>query len=152
MSVARQRNIGAFVKGLSGSAVVAVIAGGCADGVAQNGTAIDRHAESKSVLLTAKVLVLAEIDLASAETATFEIKIQDQVPGGSFADFKTLTDDPVVLEADEGNYVFALDVDLGPAKQEVRIVVTCTLSASGTDTVDFMTALLVGGADELPIT
>ena len=123
MSVATQRNIGAFVKVLSGSALIPVVAGGGLDDVVQNGTVIDRHVESVSVLLAAKVLVLADIDLASTETATFDIQIEDRVPGGVFALFKALTPLPVVLEADEGNFVFALDVDLGPAKQEVRITI-----------------------------
>ncbi len=152
MSVATQRNIGAYVKALSGSALIPVVAGGGLDDVVQNGTTIDRHAESISVLLAAKLIVHADIDLATSETATFDIQIEDRVPGGAFALFKALTPLPVVLEAAEGVYVFELDVDLGPAKQEIRATLKVTMSAGATDTVDVMMVFLVGGPDEQPIT
>ena len=152
MSVATQRNIGAYLKLLSASALIPVVAGGGLDGVAQNGTTIDRHAQSVSVVLAAKVIVLADVNVSGADDAAFVITIEDRVPGGTFALFKTLTPAPTpIVVATEGPVAFELDVDLGPAKQEVRVVITVTMSAGATDTADVMLALLIGGPDEQPI-
>lgn len=153
MNVAFQRNIGSFVSVVAALAATSVTAGSGADGTPQDGLAFDR--ESKTQLcLSALAAVQVDATLAAAETVEVNIGVQDSADGVTWDDYEPGPLDnytPTVID-ETGTSTATRKIQLGGARRYVRIRATLTFSAGGTDTADISGVLVVGGADELPIT
>lgn len=137
-----------MIKTVTGLTARTITAGGTGDGVAQNGTSIDRQD-----IYSAIVAVPITAVLAATETATVNVKVQDSADNSTFADFASATE--LVLTGDTGGStetdIIQLKVNLQGAKRYMRVVVTCDLSATGTDTATFAAVVALTGAIENPL-
>ena len=151
MSVSKMRNIGAYLHAVAALASNSVLAGGGADGVAQNGLTIDREARD-SLSLSALAVVHGFAALSATKTATISIAMQDSADGSTWA---TYDPDPsgsyvATVQDASGHFVATRELNLAGARRYVRLVVTPTLSATGTDTCVIDGTVIIGGSDELP--
>ena len=155
MSFALQHDIGEFIQGGFARIPAVITAGAGDDGVEVNGSWFTR-------VLTAlyhsmDVMIVWSTTLVTAETLTLVANIQDAdtVGGSGAADYGTALASVVVATATASPNetivgVTGFHVDLGAAKQFIRLQSTATLSASGTDTVAIAAIFVFGGADVLP--
>ena len=155
MNVSQSRNIGAYIKRVLAFNHLQVVAGGGADGVAQNGRGIDRSLDASGNLsLSASVGLLISAVLAGSETASAVVQIQDSDDDGSgdaYADFGDPSAATLVSDGADENGVLDFDIDLSGAKKWVRMEVTVTMSAGDTDTAELMGDLVMAGPPERPI-
>lgn len=141
------RNVGAFIRGLPALVNTSRTTGN--DGVAINGATIDRNTLATAVR-SAKLVVLADAVLGTGETLTLRGRLEDSANGSSWAALAGETPADVV-ETLTGLHVAGFDFNIEGARRYIRAVVTPTLSASASDTVDVAAVLVVGGAYETPI-
>lgn len=152
MSIARQRDIGSFIKGANALAPNVVTAGGGGDGVEQNGYYIDRTDR-----LSGKLIVNYTAVLAQDETLTLAANLQDATDGAGtgVADYGDAFAAAVVATGGAGGStevgVIEIDVDLSGANLFVRGQVTPTLSAAVTDTCALSAVLVLSGGSEYPL-
>ncbi len=150
---ALMKNIGAWVRGLFAFSNLTVTAGDAADGVAQNGVSIDRE-DFTSVFLSGKLMVNANVTIASSDTVTLRARFEDSADNAAWAAYQAEPGgDPadVVMSATD-TFVQEFDVNLAGARRYVRCVLTATLSEADTDTVALAATLVVGGSAEVPMT
>lgn len=137
-----------MVKPVLGLAPVTATAGGANDNVAQNGVSIDRLDYYSAI-----VSVPVTATLTASETATVSVKVQDSADGSTWADFES--GDDLVLTGDVGGStetdIATLKVNLQGADKYIRVVVTCDLSASATDTATFAAIVDLTGSIENPV-
>ncbi len=146
MSIALMRNIGAFVSPKFGGDHYEVVAGGGADGVAQNGDAVDRQGH-----LSCNVAVPMTAVLASSETASTVVQMQDSADGSTgWADYGDPSAAKLMTDAVNESDILDFDVDLSGAKAFIRTEITTTCSAGVTDTVQVMNVVTLGPKDENP--
>ncbi len=148
MNIAQSRNIGAYIKNVLAFNYLQVTAGGGADGVAQNGRSVNRLN-----YLSCVVSVLVSAALASTETASVTIQLQDSADGSTgWANYKAATTIAIAaLEGGDPNGQVEGDFNLSAAKQYVRSLITITMSASATDTADVMASFTFAGEHERPL-
>lgn len=152
MSIARQRNIGAYLSSANALVASVVTAGGGGDGLEQDGYYNDRSRKLSGVLVVSYAATLAQ-----DETLSLAANLQDasDAAGTGVADYGDAFADAVVATGGTGGSTevgtIEIDVDLSSADAFVRGQVTPTLSAVATDTVAMSAVLVLSGADEYPI-
>lgn len=150
---------------------LAITAGAGADGVEQDGLAIDRFTIQQNAAadlrlrgMSAGLFIAVRTTLAAAETLTLIANAQDADDSGfssGVADFAhrasaqpptiplpTLSIGPGVLTDERG--ALKQQYDLSGAKRYLRCQFTCTLSAAVTDTADVWGLWIFGGSDRNP--
>lgn len=145
------RDLNGSVFPLVAAAFVTVTAGGGADGVEADGLTIDRQGLSDQ-FSSIDFLVGGSGSLASTETATVSMTIQDSADGSTWADVVSDTTVATATDATNGERAAGhLGVDLTKCRRYVRCQVTVTMSASVTDTFAYGVIAALAGARDLPI-
>jgi hypothetical protein len=146
------RNIGAFIKSYTGITPTNGVAGTGFSGGAITGAAIDRTAAGLPLSMT--VAVTAASNLTAAKTNTVHTVIQHSADNSAWATYTQpngVQPADLVQSATGANVgIQETDVDLSLANRYVRITVTPTLSAVGTDTAVVAAVITTAGAAELP--
>ncbi len=158
MGVAMQRDIGAYLVVKEAVNPQVVTAGGGADGVEINGTAIDRLAIRYPTLSCKVAIPYYVAGVGSTDTVTVVSNLQhSSLSTAGWADLPNrdgTTISSVVFSgttaASTGTGTLAYDLEIGGAKRYVRVNVTATLSAAGVDTADIAGIVAFGGQDTLP--
>lgn len=152
MSIARQRNIGAFIASANALIANVVTAGAGGDGAEQSGYWNDRRRKNSAVLVISFTAVLAQ-----GATLSLAANMQDATDGSGTgaADFGDAVANAVVATGGTGGTTevgtLEIDIDLSSADGWLRGQVTPTLSAANTDTVAIAAVLVLGGADKYPV-
>jgi len=128
-----------------------------ADGTEVNGPTINRDQWSDRGQSATFVLGFYA-DMAATETLTVATQVQDSADGTNYTDYDGRisgagTASTVFGGVNAAQDIYAChkhDIDIGLARQYLRIQHTVTLSASGTDTCGIGGAIVVGGQQELP--
>jgi hypothetical protein len=121
-----------------------------------DGAAINRV--DPDVAKEAIPIVLTRVTLASGESAVFTRRVQHRSSSAdAWADYGPDPANYTVLANNDGSAKdvdvgTGWSVDLGGAKEEIRIRIMPTLSNSGVDTVAFGGSLLLAGFDTIPPT
>ena len=143
---------------------LAVTAGGAADGVEQNGLAVDRFTIQQNDStdlrrrgLSAALFIAIRTTLGATETMTLIANAQDSPDAAVWTDFShrasaqpptialpSLTIGPGVLTDARG--VLKQDYDLTGANRHLRCQFTVTMSAAAADTADAWGLWVFGGA------
>jgi hypothetical protein len=144
----RQQNSGIGVKRRVAFSHATRTSGAYVDGAAINRVDPD-------VALEAIPIVLATVTMASGESLTAVRRVQHRDPDGAWSDYGPDPADYAVTALDAGgaqtvDLATGWSIDLGGAKQEIRIMVQPTLTASGSDTIAFGGAVLLTGFGEIP--
>jgi len=151
MSIARQRNIGAFLASLNALIANVITATGAA-GTEQDGYWNNRKRKLSGVLVISYTAVLGQ-----DETLSIAANLQDatDAAGAGAADYGDAFADAIVATGGAGGSTeigtVEIDVDLSSANGWVRGQVTPTLSAGTVDTVAISAVLVLSGADEYPV-
>ena len=140
----RQQNSGIGIKRKVAFASATRTTGTFVDGAAINRVDPDVAKEAIPV-------VLGSVTLASGQSATFVRRVQHRDPGGAWSDYGPDPADYTVTALNDGSaqvldLATGWSIDLGGAKQEIRIRVQPTHSG----TVAFGGAVLLTGFDEIP--
>lgn len=148
--VGTSKDIGSHLNAVIAHSGGVIVAGGGADGAEVNGDLIDTQGFDSGVLLIAY-----EAALASSKTLTVAVQLQhgDDSDAGDIEDLAATYDvtSRVLTEAETATKgVLAIDIDVSRIKRYFRVQVTPTLSASGTDTAEVTSVLVLGGASDLP--
>lgn len=154
-SFADSKAVGEQLAGVFALIPALITAGAGNDGVEVDGASIQRTGLSGGPGNSAKFLIPYSTTLADTETLTVAANIQDSPAGSSWTDFGTAFASAVLHTSSGGSThtgVVELDVDLTAADDYIRIQVTATLSASGTDTVSLGAVAVIGGQQEQPVT
>ena len=151
MNPATMRDIGALLAAACCGAVDAT-AGGSGDATEVDGQWIDRQD-----YLSGKLVIVFKTTLAEDKTLSIAANMQDASDSGGTgaADYGDALANAVFATGGTGGSteygVAVLDVDLSGAKQYVRAQFTPDLSATGTDTAIVAAGLILGGADQVPV-
>lgn len=149
-----QHNVGALGSLKNLSAAAAATAGGTGDATTTTGTTIDRAGDflEGSMPLSAALAALFDATLASGATLSIGYAVQDSPDGTNWSDYQTATYAVVATGPSGGGAVsgqLEIDVDLGSARQYVRLNTNPNLSAAGTDTAVTRSAGFFAGFDRL---
>lgn len=139
-------------------------------GVFIDGSAITRH--TPEVALSAIPVLPCKATLASGDSATIQRVIQHRINSSdTWADYGTQPDNVVITAANDGSAVeldlgdpthagtlatgaavtgAKWDPDLSGAKEQIRLRLKVTLTASGTDKVDVMGSVVLAGLGSVP--
>lgn len=150
MTPAISSNIGAFIKGTAIGAGIATAAG-AGDATKVTGQTIDRDN-----FFSASIMISYKTTLAEDETLSFAIERQESEDGTTWDTAVAEQSATVAATGATGGSteygVVKIDVNLTAQKQYVRYNVTPDLSASGTDTLTWAAACVLGGARTIPTT
>ena len=154
MSVAMQRDIGAFLDGMPIPAVdpLAITAGGGGDGAEQSGEWMDRQDR-----LSGKLIIAFVATLAQDETLSIAANMQDASDdsGTGAADYGDAVANAVVATGGTGGStergIVTLDVDLSAAARYVRAQMTPTMSAASTDVATTAAVFVTSGGRAYPL-
>ena len=152
MTPAEQHDIGSVIEGKFALIPNAVTAGAAGDGTEQDGAWIDRDDR-----LSAVFVIPFSTTLAEGETLTLAANLQDATAsdGTGAADYGDAYAAAVVATGGTGGSTetgeIEINVDLGGANRYVRLQVTPTLSATGTDTAAIAGVAVLSGARAYPI-
>lgn len=127
-----------------------ITAGGTGDGVKVNGATIDRLTNRAESL---KLAVAGLAALADTKTLSIAVEIQESADASTWDTAVAVEAATVVATGDGGsNETFCreYDIDLSARKQYVRFNVTPDLSATGTDTAEFIGVAFLAGSDRDP--
>jgi hypothetical protein len=142
-------DLGSSVDVRSALQAVSIVAGGGADDVFQDGTAIDRSNFHDAVLK-----VMAKATLSGADTAIVTAKLQESADGSTgWTDLTPSSSDspsPKTIAA-TGVAEIELNFNLRPAKKFVRCQAKANLSAANTDTCMLSAELVLGDASSGPV-
>lgn len=148
MNISQARNIGAYIKNVLAFDHLTVTAGGGADGVLQNGRSVNRLNYLSCVLS-----VFVSAVLASSETASVTVQLQDSADGSTgwvdYGDPLLITE--VAADGADENGEVELDMNLSAAKGYIRSNITITMSAGATDTAEVMAGFTFAGEHERPL-
>lgn len=138
-------DIGAHLASQAGGAGTAVAAGS-GDATEVDGPWVDRTG-----FISCKLVITYKAVLADAESISFAANLQDATAddGTGAADFGDALANAIFATSSGGTTeegVAELDIDLVLANQYIRAQVTPDLSASGTDTLTWAAAIVMGGA------
>lgn len=162
--IAQSLDIAALLAGEPAFDPLAITAGAGADGVEQDGLAVDRFdiqqnaaADVRRRGLSAGLFIAVRTTLAATETLALIANAQDSPTNSVWTDFAhrasaqpptiahpTLSIGPGVLT--DSRAVLKQQYDLTGAARYIRCQFTCTLSASATDTADVWGLWIFGGA------
>src|SRR5574343_573257 len=144
-------DIGNYIKGRH-CYMTGTLTAGSTDNVAKTGDSIDRLS-NYGMAGSCKVVLQYYATIAASETATVDLTIQDSDDNSNWNTAETLQTNLAVASGlitnvdglvDCGNY------DLSAYKRYIRFNSTVDLSASGTDTIAYSLAAILGGYDTLP--
>lgn len=155
MSFPRSHNIGASIAVVRGSANATLTAGGSGDNTQVVGAIIDRAAYNyplscvlaitvKAVLAASKKLTLKSVILEHDDTSNL----------ASATTFAAPADVDVLVDSGSGSTMTGqkeYDIDLAGAKRYIRLSFTPDLNATGTDTAEAASVVVLGGVDTLPV-
>ena len=157
MTFAMQHDIESWVVGGFGHYEAVITAGAGNDNVEVNGPWLDRRNDVKGPHLSVAVMILWEAVLTNSKTLSLAANLQDATSavGAGAADFGTALANAVVATSDASpnetiRGVTKFAVNLGAARQFLRLQLTANLSATGTDTVKLAAVFVFGGDDVLP--
>jgi hypothetical protein len=151
-------DVGAFIGADCAMVGVSLTAGvSPADGTEVDGPDINRDQWSDRGQ-SASFIFPFYADMASGEDLTISTQIQDSADGITYADYDGRISGAGTKETVFGGVAAAQDIyachkhdiDIGLARQYLRVQTTVTLSASGTDTCGIGGVIVVGGQQELP--
>lgn len=149
MSIARSRDVNAYLYGINALDPRTILAGGGADNVAQTGNAINRG-DLVQDALSASIMIPMTVAVSGSDTAAVVIDVEDSDDGSSWANYGTAPAS-VVFDVD-GDHLVQHPLNLAGARQYIRINATFTMSAGATDTADVAIVLVQSGFPELPVT
>lgn len=144
MTTSLFRDIGEWITALFAASGIATAAG-AGDATEVDGAYVDRQN-----YLSAKLVITGQAVLQQDETLSIAANLQDAIDdqGTGVADFGDAFANAVVATGGAGgsteSFEVEIDVDLSSARQYVRAQVTPNLSASGTDTLRWAAAWIVG--------
>ena len=160
MSIARTKDIGAFLKGKAAVNPRVVTAGSTADGSTYTGATIDRQAVTElQHCYSMKLVVPIFPNLSTGITGTVEGEVEDSADDVTFTNYPdkagsttftltigtTLTTAAVTAEGE-----INADFDIQAARRYVRAVLRPSILSTATDTLDIAAVLVFGGHDVLP--
>jgi len=153
MNFALGRDLAQLVDIVPALAHTNVTAGGSGDATDANGVSIDQAAAGRQKAECITFVVVAEATLASAQTLSNAIRVQDSANGSSWADvvdprvpsatFSTAATSAAGVATNQT--VAKLSVPTEYLRQYVRVVATPNLSASGTDTARLQGVAILSG-------
>jgi len=149
MSIARSRNVDAYLFGVNALDPRSILAGGGADGVAQTGNTINRG-DLVQDALSASVMIPMTVNVSGSDTAAVVIDVEDSNDGSAWANFGTAP--ASVSFAVDGDHLVQHPLNLAGARQYIRVNATFTMSAGATDTAEVAIVLVQSGFPELPVT
>jgi len=149
MSIARSRNVDAYLFGVNALDPRSILAGGGADGVAQTGNTINRG-DLVQDALSASVMIPMTVNVSGSDTAAVVIDVEDSDDGSAWANFGTAP--ASVSFAVDGDHLVQHPLNLAGARQYIRVNATFTMSAGATDTAEVAIVLVQSGFPELPVT
>lgn len=151
MSVARMRDIGAFIGAALGFTQTAVTAAGAGDATEIDGDTIDRLALGDTYE-GACLIVACRATQDTGETLTIAANWQDSPNDSDWTDLGTAVAATTVITAagtSEQTGTLKVPVNLDAADRYVRVQVTPDLSRAGTDTATVVGLVVFGGGREL---
>lgn len=154
MSLARQYDIGKYIKGVAAIAPATVLSS--AGGSATNGLTIDRNALPRHCY-SARAIVTGRLTGSTQQTVSLASAVQHSSDGSSWDSFSTGTNASAVVGSTGATGAQSTDgtveqtINLKSARRYIRVNVTptFTLTSSG-DNVALNGVVAFGGADELP--
>ena len=147
-------NIGGSITPVAGVNPVSIAANStAANGVAQTGSAIDRHTYNNPLSCT--LVVPYTGSLAAGEKATLEVQISESTSSTgtytSYSNTSSVIGSTSSTASQTPSGVVALDVDLGAADRYLKGSITATISGTTTaSTVIFGESIIFGGANASP--
>ena len=153
MGFSERKNVGSLLIAAFVADPAIVTAGGAGDGSAVTGPVIDRFGLGEP--LSCSVLYGIDATLANTHTLSLAYKIQtgSLANGSDMADYAAVASVVVVTGNAGGTAqqtVVKQDVDLGGAKEYIRVVYTPQASATSVDTYKVAPGIVLGGMAELP--
>jgi hypothetical protein len=150
-----QKDVGDLLTSRIACPITALTAAGTGDNTLINGTAIDRAA--LGVPRSAKVTVLATATLAASKLLNIgALKVQDSADGSTgWADYALFGTTTYALLTDSGSGgsqsgQVSFGVDLGSAREYVRVAFTPDLNATSVDTAMVVAVIDFAGFDHVP--
>ena len=148
MTIARSRNIDAYLWAINALGPRVVTAGGGLDNVAQTGNTINRG-DLVQDALSASICIPMTVAVSGTDTAAVVIDVEDSDDGSVWANFGTAP--ASVSFAVDGEHMVKHPLNMAGMRQYIRINATFTMSAGATDTADVAIVLVQSGFPELPV-
>ena len=150
----RDRDIGSLIKTKHAFINTTVTAAGSGAATEIDGDGIDRQALG-SMMESVDVVIHGNVTMASGETLSIALNLQDSATDGSYSDFGTAVASVVVKTATGGaltaaGFEFESSFDIRGAERWMRVQVTPDLGRAGTDTALIEGVIVFGGAATQP--